>query len=150
MMLMRLAIVICAAVTAAAVLPQTAAAQNALPSIDLQARCRKTEKAMIEMMGSQFDRESAFQTCMRGEQDARDALLKSWPDIPANYKAFCVRKNDYSPSYIEWISCLELMIDLRKQRATSGNELNFVSKGCPSIEYGADGSIKRVKACPVH
>jgi len=148
MLLRRLAIL---GATAAALttLSQVAVAQSAPPSIDLDARCRKSERAMIEMMGDPSLRESAFQTCMRAEQEARDALVKAWPEIPQKYKTFCVRKADYSPSYVEWIACLEMMIDLRRQRANSGTRPDPVSKRCPSIEYGADGSIKRIRACPL-
>jgi len=88
-----------------------------VPSFDLQARCRKTEKIMIEMMGANSTGMNGYDLCMRAEQEARDALVKAWPDVPQAYKDFCVRPAAYSPSYIEWIACMEMLIDLRKLRA---------------------------------
>jgi hypothetical protein len=149
MILSRLVVFLCAAVAVFAALPAADAADKAPPTIDLQSRCRRTEKALLDMMGDQSLRGSAFDTCMRSEQDARKAIVAAWPDIPQSYKSFCIRKGDFSPSYVEWIACLEMMIDLRKQRAATGTKLDYVSKRCPAIQYGADGSIKSIKACPL-
>ena len=124
-----------------------AADKSSPPTIDLQSRCRRTEKAMVDMMGDPSLRGTAFDTCMRSEQEARKALIAAWPDIPQSYKSFCIRTADYSPSYVEWIACLEMMIDVRKQREKAGASPDYSSKRCPSIQYGADGSIKGVKAC---
>src|SRR6478672_13086973 len=113
MVLRRLGMLLCTAVVVFAVLPEADAAdKSAPPTIDLQSRCRRTEQAVIDMMGDQSLRGSAFDTCMRSEQDARKALIAAWPDIPQTYKSFCIRKADYSPSYVEWIACLEMMIEV--------------------------------------
>jgi hypothetical protein len=69
-------------------------------------------------MGDKASAASAFDTCMRSEQAARDALAAAWKDIPPNFKAFCINPNVYSPSYTEWISCVALGIDVEKQRET--------------------------------
>lgn len=134
-----------------AALPEATAADNkSPPKIDLQARCKKSEQSVIEMMADPSLRGLAFDLCMKSEQQARDALVKAWGDIPQSYKTFCVRPAVYSPSYVEWIACLEMMIDLRQMRASSGATINdSTSKRCPAIEYGKDGSIKAIKACPL-
>jgi hypothetical protein len=107
------------ALCAAIVLLTTFAAEakdNNLPGIDLKKVCGIRAKASAEMMGDKSSAASAFDTCMRSEQQARDALAAAWKDIPANFKAFCITPNVYSPSYTEWISCVELGIDVKKQR----------------------------------
>ena len=107
------------ALTAAVVLFATFAAMakdNNLPSIDLKKACGIRAKASAEMMGDKASAAGAFDTCMRSEQASRDALAAAWKDIPANFKAFCITPNVYSPSYTEWISCVELGIDVKKQR----------------------------------
>src|SRR5262245_28303435 len=103
-----------ATVVVVALQAKAALAESSPPTIDMQARCRTSEKAMIEMMGDSSQRGLAFDTCMRAEKEAQAAIAKAWPDIPPSYKSFCIRKNDFSPSYIEWITCLEMMIDLKK------------------------------------
>ena len=106
---------------AAAVILSTAlaAAASGVPTIDLNKRCRTTAKStQLLMNNSSGDAaEKAFQLCMRSEQDARAAILAAWKDIPPDYKSFCVRPNVYSPSYIEWIACLEMKIDLKRLRS---------------------------------
>jgi hypothetical protein len=54
---------------------------------------------------------------MISEQQARVAILAAWKDIPPDYKSFCIRPDVYSPSYIEWIACLEMRIDLKRLRS---------------------------------
>lgn len=135
------------ALFAATVLPSTAIAQS-MPTIDLQARCKRSEAAQMEMMGDKALQNVAFDSCMRSETDAQNAIAKAWPDIPASYKSFCVRPSDFSPSYIEWIACLELMIDLRKLRAASNSRPVDTDGRCPAIRYANDGSIVSIWACP--
>jgi hypothetical protein len=105
--------------SAAVVLFTTFAAiakDNNLPDIDIKKNCGIRAKASAEMMGDKSSTAGAFDTCMKSEQAARDALVAAWKDIPANFKAFCITPNVYSPSYTEWISCVELGIDVKKQR----------------------------------
>src|SRR5690242_9699192 len=126
----------------------TAAADSTLPTIDLKARCRTSEKAMLEILPS-MEPGSAFDGCMKAEQQAQEAIAKAWPDMPQSYRSFCIRPNDCSPSYVEWIACLEMKMDLRKMRADTGRQVDYVSRRCPLIKYGYDGTIKEVSACPL-
>jgi hypothetical protein len=135
------------ALLVAAILPSAVAAQS-MPTIDLQARCKRSEAAQMDMMGDKAVQNVAFDSCMRSETDAQNAIAKAWPDIPASYKTFCVRPSDFSPSYIEWIACLELMIDLRKLRAASNSRPADTDGRCPAIRYANDGSIVSIWACP--
>ena len=107
------------ALSAAVVVVTTFAAMakdDNLPSIDIKKVCDIRAKASAGMMGDKSLTAGAFDTCMRSEQVSRDALAAAWKDIPADFKAFCITPNVYSPSYTEWISCVELSIDLKKQR----------------------------------
>jgi len=130
------------AVVVTALQAAPAAADSSPPTIDLQARCRTSERAMVELMQDPSVRGTAFDTCLRAEQEAQAAITKAWRDMPPSYKSFCIRPNDFSPSYIEWITCLEMMIDLKQLRASTGAQLDYVSRLCPKIKYGPDGSIK--------
>jgi hypothetical protein len=93
-----------------------AAGTKGLPTIDLQSRCKRSERVIVEMTGDKSLLGRGFDMCMRAEQEARDALVKAWPDMPQAYKAFCIKPAAYSPSYIEWIACMEMLIDLRRLR----------------------------------
>jgi hypothetical protein len=113
------------ALSAAVVLFATFAAMakdDNLPSIDLERACGTRAKTSAETMGDKsLAAAGAFDWCMNSEQKGRDALAIAWKDIPANYKAFCVSPNVYSPSYVEWISCVELRIDLKKAGQNNNN-----------------------------
>ena len=108
-----------AASVAVVCLIDVAAAASVVPTIDLEKRCRTAAKSTQYLMGNNSGdaAEKAFQSCMTSEQSARAAILAAWKDIPPDYKSFCVRPNVYSPSYIEWIACLEMRIDLKRLRS---------------------------------
>ncbi len=144
---MHLTSTIFACIALALAASEAAANTKPIPTIDLQARCRVSERTVQEMMGSDTKPGSSFETCMKSETAARDALQAAWNDIPASYKEFCVKPRAYSPSYIEWIACVELLIDLRKMRATSGETALPPSKRCPYVTYDKDGTITGVLAC---
>jgi hypothetical protein len=94
----------------------TMARDDNLPNIDIKKACGVRAKASADMMGDKSSEKAAFDTCMKSEQASRDALVAAWKDIPADFKSFCITPNAYSPSYTEWISCVELGIDVKKQR----------------------------------
>jgi len=94
-----------------------AAAKDGVPSIDSQRLCRVRAASTAEMMGDKTVEAQIFGSCVKSEQEARNALVAAWSDIPASYKAECIKPNVYSPSYAEWLSCLELNIDVKKLRS---------------------------------
>lgn len=96
-----------------------AASDDVVPTINIEKRCQAATKSTLDMMGTNSPEafSKAFQSCMTSEQQARAAILAAWKDIPPSYKSFCVRPKDYSPSYVEWIACLEMNIDLKRLRS---------------------------------
>jgi len=96
----------------------SAVAEDAgIPTIDTQKLCRTRAAQSAQMMGDQSMLTRAFDSCVRSEQEARTALAKAWKDIPQNYKTFCIRPHVYSPSYTEWIACIESNIDVTRLRS---------------------------------
>ena len=66
----------------------TAVAQDAsFPNLDTQKLCRSRAKSSEEMMGDKSVSARTYDTCMRSERAARDALVAAWKDIPPTYKA---------------------------------------------------------------
>jgi len=86
---------------------------NSLPSLDIQKYCRSRAKAVADLIVGV----STFDACMESEQKARAALAAAWKDIPPFYKTSCIKPDDYSPSYEEWIACLEMYIDVKSVRS---------------------------------
>src|SRR5262245_20258926 len=94
----------------AAIAPTNARAQDSgPPTIDLQKNCHARTAAVV----AESDRTTTVAACVAAEQKAQAALAAAWKDIPPGYKTTCIKPNDYSPSYIEWIACMELYIDAK-------------------------------------
>jgi len=118
------------------------AKDNNLPTIDLQERCRTSVRAAQEMLGNYSNTVDSLDACMKSEQASRDAVAAIWKEIPR------IDPRAYSASYIEWIACLELYIDVKKQRSNKVVEpTTYSSKICPIIKYLDDGSIVTIHAC---
>jgi hypothetical protein len=92
------------------------AAPAGVPTIDIQNTCKIAAGSMTIMAGSTV--QSAIDSCLRSEQSAREQLVKDWATYPATDKARCVQVKVYLPSYIEWLTCLEMERDVRAQRKT--------------------------------
>jgi len=86
------------------------------PNLDVEKNCRSRAKASEEMTGDKTLSTNLFAQCVKSERAAQAAISAAWKDIPANYKAMCIKPNDYSPSYAEWIACLEMNIDVKALR----------------------------------
>jgi hypothetical protein len=125
---------------------QVVAKDGGVPTIDLEKRCRQSQRTTEQTVGSPLP--DAFAVCMRTEQAARELLVKVWDTVPASVKAQCAQPSAYSPSYVEWVTCGEMERDVRKLRQeqpVSARTDNL----CPIVLFEQDGSITSVNACPV-
>jgi hypothetical protein len=87
-----------------------------LPSIDIQKVCRASGASPFA------DSTATLDVCLIDEQAARDILAEDWETLPARDKARCVLPAEYLPSYIEWLTCLEMERDFRKIRQQQPDE----------------------------
>jgi hypothetical protein len=89
-------------------------ADDGPPRIDFKKLCRSRVEAVGEVGGATV--QDLVNSCVTAEREAQTALVAAWKNIPPSYKARCIKPNDYSPSYGEWIACLELLIDVKSLR----------------------------------
>jgi hypothetical protein len=87
-----------------------------VPGIDIEKTCRQSERTLqgTAIAGT------IYASCISSESEARKQLLSSWAKYPAADKSSCVRPNNYMPSYVEWLTCLEMRLyvkELRRQGA---------------------------------
>jgi hypothetical protein len=115
-----------------------------LPIIDLQKQCRTTQTATDELTG--VKNPNAFDLCMSNEQSARDKLLERWATITASDKASCIHATDWSPSYFEWLGCIDTRVYMRTSRKEHPNPM-AASVLCPKVNWQPDGSITSIVAC---
>jgi hypothetical protein len=129
--------------------PAGLAQNGGVPTIDVQKMCRQNDKAVRAVLevGADF-----LGNCVAGEQSAREVVVKEWATYPALAKTRCVQPNAYLPSYVEWLTCLQMTRDVMKlrkeQSASMPGGTNALPKGrCPIVDVGDDGNIKSVVAC---
>ena len=92
------------------------AASSGVPTADIATTCRTSEKTLITIFGA--DTQQNFQSCMTSENGAREQIVKNWRNYPAGARQRCVNTTAYMPSYVEWLTCLEMeqqVNELRKQ-----------------------------------
>jgi len=101
---------------AAALLASTAAfAQSGIPTVDIQNTCKLAASAMVQLMGGSTAGNDT-EICLGSEQRAREQLVKDWGTYSADDRNRCVRTGVYLPSYVEWLTCLEMERDVRKMK----------------------------------
>jgi hypothetical protein len=135
-------IIVSAAIVLAAA--STALAKDGgLPNLDIEQGCRASEKAMASATGTDAD---TFASCKNDENDARKQLERNWTTYPASDKARCIQPKEYTPSFVEWLTCIEMERDVKAMRQGEPPISNTVDK-CPAVRYRQDGTIISVNAC---
>ena len=86
-----------------------------VPSIDIQKTCQAAAGAMVSLMGG-TNTEQDVNACLDSEQKARDQIVKDGATYASADKKQCMRTDVYLPSYVEWLTCLEMERDVRKMR----------------------------------
>ena len=85
---------------------------DTVPRYDVRATCRKA----VALAGGSEGR--SVENCMAGEDTARKDLEKEWAKVPAAERTQCIGTVAVggSPSYVELLTCLEMMRDSRKHQ----------------------------------
>jgi hypothetical protein len=82
-----------------------------IPTVDIRKTCRTAAGA-----SSASPTQQDVDACLKSEQDARDSIAQQWAEFTAADKAQCINPGVYLPSYVEWLTCLEMQRDVRKLR----------------------------------
>ena len=115
-----------------------------LPQLDLQKQCRATQSATDELTGTKNP--NAFDLCVKSEQGAREKLVARWATIPPLDRTSCIHSTDWSPSYLEWLGCVDTRVYVRTMRTEHPNPMP-ASGQCPTVNWKSDGSMPSVVAC---
>ena len=83
-------------------------AASGVPSLDIKESCRIEESARGDAYRQDFD------ACVTDEKEARDQLVKRWSEFSISDKARCVKASAYLPTYVEWLTCLQMAANVRK------------------------------------
>jgi hypothetical protein len=149
------------------------AASGGVPTVDIAITCRTSEKALIAIFGAET--QQTFESCMTSENDARAQIVKSWSSFPAGGRQRCINTTGYMPSYVEWLTCLEMeqQVNALRKKTTpaAANPATTEGRGaragarpgtpansraprigseaqpCPVVQSGSGGSIVSMIAC---
>ena len=88
-----------------------------LPEFDIQKQCQKTQRATDELTGTKNP--GALDLCLKSEQSAREKLAERWATTSALDKTSCIHPADWSPSYFEWLGCLDTRDTCERMRKGS-------------------------------
>jgi hypothetical protein len=97
----------------AVLIPQLASAQ--VPTADVQNTCKIAATAMVSLMGGTTV-EQGLNGCLDSENVARTNIIKDWATYSAGDRTQCLQTDVYLPSYVEWLTCLEMERDVRRLR----------------------------------
>ena len=117
---------------------------DGVPELDIQKQCQKTQIATDEFTGTKNP--GAFDLCVKTEQSAREKLAERWPTTSALDKTSCVHPAVWSPSYFEWVACLDTRDYVQTMRKDHPEPM-AASKLCPIVNWQLDGSITSVVTC---
>jgi hypothetical protein len=110
---------------------------DSLPTLNVVPSCDAAARAAIVA-----GRDRA--ACMGDERAAEDILKKNWPKYPSADKTQCVGMNHQGgpASYVELLSCLEIMRDAKQIRETDTLEVDPQKDalGNPQDQPSADTS----------
>jgi hypothetical protein len=107
-----------AAVIGTAMLGPSPYARAQVPSIDIESTCRKAAEVTVSLLGGGTARND-LQICLSSEQAAREQLLKDWSNFTEADKAQCLQPKVYLPSYMEWLTCMQMERDVRTIRGNA-------------------------------
>jgi hypothetical protein len=107
-------LVVIAAFSAQAAASVLAAGAGALPAIDVRKSCEMSEKSLVQIFGKETF--ITVDNCLRQEQGARQTIIDNWPTYSASDRQHCLDPKAYMPSYVEWLTCLEMYRDVRQLR----------------------------------
>jgi hypothetical protein len=89
------------------------AVADGVPTIDVQKTCR----AAASVTSTETNQRDV-DICASSEQKAREQMVKDWAQYAGADKARCVQAGPkvYLPSYVEWLTCLEMETAVKKIR----------------------------------
>src|SRR5262249_22817353 len=92
-----------------------AAASGGPPRVDIEATCRASEVEVKKLFGN--DTQITTSGCLMQENAALDELVKMWPTLTAADRSQCIQPRSHMPSYVEWLTCVDIQKELRRIRA---------------------------------
>jgi hypothetical protein len=86
-----------------------------VPTVDIEKTCQAAAGVMVSLLGGSTTQQDV-KGCLDSEQKAREQIIKDRASYSSADKTRCMRTGVYLPSYVEWLTCLEMERDVRKMQ----------------------------------
>jgi hypothetical protein len=107
-----------------------------VPVVDIQVTCEAAAGVMVSLLGGSTT-DQDVKGCLDSEQKARDQIVRDEATYSSVDKSRCIRTTVYLPSYVEWLTCLEMERDVRKMNigARPGSGVTTLPKVRPALNW---------------
>jgi hypothetical protein len=82
--------------------------QAQIPTINIDKTCRTAANVTGNLLAGKITAEEELKMCLEAEQKAREQIIKDHATYSSADKKQCIQSNVYLPSYVEWVTCLEM------------------------------------------
>src|SRR5262245_46228407 len=89
-------------------------ASNAPPTVDIHRTCDASTSELRRLFGDQTI--ASTESCVKQQMDALEKIKTDWSSYPASDRSRCIRPEEFLPSYVEWLTCLEMEKEVRRIR----------------------------------
>jgi hypothetical protein len=112
-----------------------------IPKLNIEYACHASEQAVSAVVSATND---IYKSCLDDENDARNQLNDAWAKFAASDKVRCIHSSEFLPSYVEWLTCLEMTRDVKQMRKLRAAPTSSDSSECPIVHFLEDGTITGV------
>jgi hypothetical protein len=87
-----------------------------IPTINVDKTCRAAAGTTISLRVGESTTEQHLKVCLDSEQKAREQIIKDYATYSSADTKQCINTDVYLPSYVEWLTCLEMERNLRRMK----------------------------------
>lgn len=113
---LRIAIPVVAVLVVASM---AAAKEGGIPKLNIEYACHASEQAVSAIVSVTND---IYKSCLDDENEARNQLNDAWAKFSASDKVQCIHSSEFLPSYVEWLTCLEMTRDVKQMRKSPASD----------------------------
>jgi hypothetical protein len=85
-----------------------------VPRIDVHKICREIDAATQSFYSK--GSEGTISSCIASEREAHNQIVKEWHSFPASARSLCIKPDQYMPTYLHWLTCLETTTEVMKMK----------------------------------
>jgi hypothetical protein len=85
-----------------------------VPKIDVHKICREIDTATRSFYSK--GSEGTISGCIASEREAHNQIVREWRSFPPSARSLCIKPDQYMPTYLHWLTCLETTREVMKAK----------------------------------